>query len=280
MIVPARIAKSGMKQPGTADRLETKLTAIVPHASHIHRRICLVNLSRIGDIFAIAAIKTFVNIFAVFQIVPPGIFALKLIEMLHGETLFDLCSIYLPRRRETAVCPEPIAFENLVIFLGRIRLIKDIVLFMPQITGKKTIPATFEIHRKKRVLRILATIHEDTTVAVFGKQTFITLLALIEPQIIETILVFGRIPSIQTVFFVMIAKREVTIFIGKRIIAIIAILRLFVDDRQTRYSLDELLKLGEKRLLKVVWPAVLQRIPIVRPVAFLAIYRKRSLGRI
>ncbi|EKD63274.1 MAG: hypothetical protein ACD_51C00305G0001 [uncultured bacterium] len=83
--------------------------------------------------------------------------------------------------------------------------------------------------------------------------------------------------AVQTILFVVIAKRQITVFIGERIIAIFAVFRLLVYDCQSWNSLHKLCKLLEKRSGKIRFGIEIQSIPFIPPETVLAIDRKRLI---
>ena len=85
-------------------------------------------------------------------------------------------------------------------------------------------------------------------IAILREETLGEELAPIQPQTIDAVLVLGRVCSVQAILLVVTPKREVAVLVREGIVAVLAILRLFIDDGKSRATIEEHFQLFDKRL--------------------------------
>lgn len=82
-------------------------------------------------------------------------------------------------------------------------LVENVILFVPEVCGKKAVSASFKIKGKVALLAVFAVVEVDRAVTIFGKEAFVAKFALVQPHEIHAVFVFGRVVAVEAVFFVV-----------------------------------------------------------------------------
>ncbi len=135
----------------------------------------------------------------------------------------------------------------------------------------------FHVDGKRAVGAVRTVVQEQRTVAVFGKRAFVEKLAPVDPEAIDAIVVLRRVRAVETVFLIMTPEGEVTILVGERIVAVLAVLRLRIHDAETRRAIGQRLPLVEEWSTFLVRLSRVQRIPSIGEKTGMTVHGKRRV---
>lgn len=230
--VPARVADDAVEEAETANRLVQTFTAIVAHVINIKRAVCAVHLHAVSAIFAVRSVEALPHVLAVAQRIPLAVLALHEIASANGKATRQFRSVRAFCIFESGKCRKTQLIEDLAIFLLTLLLVEDAEFLLSQVRGEQTMGAAFEITREKTFLAVFAMIEEGGCVTILAEHRFVQQFAAVGPQAIDAIFVLRGIGSIETIFFVVTSSGQITILVCERVVAVFAVLRLLVHDRE------------------------------------------------
>jgi hypothetical protein len=151
---------------------------------------------------------------------------------------------------------------------------------LPQIGAEETVVTALEFPRERTIPAVFTVIEKKRAVAVLRKETLVEEFAAVEPETIETAAVLRGVCAIQTVLLIVTSEGEVAIFVCKGVVAVLAVLRLLIDDGKSRDDCQEFRQLFEERCALAVWLSEIERIPPIGEETIMAIDGERNIRRV
>jgi hypothetical protein len=110
-----------------------------------------------------------------------------------------------------------------------------------------------------------------------AKRAFIEEFAALGPEEIETVFALRRIGFIKTILFVVTAENQITILVGERVVAVLTVLALLIDDPKARNTREEFADLVAERPIGSVGEPEVQCIPPIAKETRRTVDRKRHI---